>query len=246
MEADYARQYRDLYMRHWWWRSREEAILEVLHRQFPPNAGLQILDVGCGDGLFFDRLAEFGQVEGVEPDERLVAPQSRYRARIRIAPFDQNFRPSKSYSLVLMLDVLEHIENPVEALRHAYSLLEPGGALLVTVPAFQSLWTHHDAINHHHTRYRRKTLDPLLRQAGFSILEERYWFQWIWPVKLALRLSEKLLHRPSAIESVPPAWINQLLYRISRIEHRTLGAVGVPFGTTLMSFCRKQGAQQSN
>jgi SAM-dependent methyltransferase len=226
-------------MRHWWWRSREKAILEVLHRHFPANAGLKILDVGCGDGLFFDRLEEFGNVDGVEPDTTLVNPEGPHRARIRIAPFDMNFLAPECYSLVVMLDVLEHIENPVEALQHAYSLLEGGGALLVTVPAFQSLWTHHDTINHHNARYRRKTLDPLLRQAGFSILEERYWFQWTCPVKLAIRLYEKLFDRPSTIERVPHNWINSLLFSISTIEHRTLGAMGMPFGTTLVAFCRK-------
>ena len=239
MEPEYARRYRDLYTRHWWWRSREEAILEVLHRHFSANAGLNILDVGCGDGLFFDRLVEFGDVEGIEPDAGLVNPQGPHSARIRIAPFDRNFCPSKSYSLVVMLDVLEHIENPAEALQHAYSLLECGGAMLVTVPAFQSLWTRHDAINHHHARYRRKTLDPLLRQAGFSILEERYWYQWTCPVKLAIRLYEKLFEPSSKIERVPTHWINRLLYQISRIEHQTLGAMGMPFGTTLVAFCTK-------
>jgi SAM-dependent methyltransferase len=239
LEPEYARQYRNLYMHHWWWRSREEAILGVLRRHLSTNAGLKILDIGCGDGLFFDRLAEFGDVEGVEPDEGLVAPQSRHRARIQIAPFDINFHSSKSYSLILMLDVLEHLDNPGEALGHAYSLLTPSGALLLTVPAFQLLWTNHDVINHHRMRYRRRTMRPLLRQADFTILEERYWYQWAWPVKLAVRLSESLFRCPSAIERVPPPWINRFLYRISCIEQQTLGAIGAPFGSTLMTFCRK-------
>ncbi len=239
LEAEYARQYRDFYTRHWWWRAREEAILDVLHRHIPPKAGFRILDVGCGDGLFFDRLAEFGDVEGLELDEGLVNPQGPHRARIRIAPFDTNFRPSECYSLALLLDVLEHIDNPGEALRHAYSLLAPSGTLLLTVPAFQILWTHHDDINHHHLRYRRATLRPLLQQAQFTILEERYWYQWTCPVKLGVRLYEKLVRRPSAIERVPPRWINRLLYRISRVEQQTLGAIGTPFGSTLMVFCRK-------
>jgi 2-polyprenyl-3-methyl-5-hydroxy-6-metoxy-1,4-benzoquinol methylase len=241
LEPDYARQYRDLYMRHWWWRSREEAILELLHRHFPANAALQILDVGCGDGLFFDRLAEFGQVEGVEPDAGLVNPKGPHSARIRIAPFDVNFRSSESYSLVLMLDVLEHLEDPGAALCHAYSLLKPSGALLLTVPAFQLLWTNHDVINHHFLRYRRRTLRPLLRQVGFVILEERYWYQWTCPVKLAIRLVESVFRRPPAIARVPPAWINRPLYWLSRMEQQTLGAIGTPFGSSLMVYCVKPG-----
>ena len=239
MEAEYARQYRDLYTRHWWWRAREEAILEVLHRHMKSKGRLRILDVGCGDGLFFHRLAEFGDVEGVEPDAGIVDLQGPHRDRIQVVPFDTHFQAPVPYSLVLMLDVLEHVDNPSEALRHAHSLLAPGGALLITVPAFQSLWTNHDLINHHHLRYRRGTLNPLLQKAGFEILEERYWYQWTCPIKLAVRLWESFVHRPSAIERVPSRWVNQLLYRVSRIEQQTLGAIGTPFGTTLMVFCRK-------
>jgi SAM-dependent methyltransferase len=240
LEPEYARQYRDLYTRHWWWRAREEAILEVLRRHITPKAQLHILDVGCGDGLFFDRLAEFGDVEGVEPDVGLVNPQGRHQERIRIASFDGNFRSKECYSLILMLDVLEHLDDPGEALRHAYSLLTPSGALLLTVPAFQILWTNHDVINHHHVRYRRRTMRPLLRQAGYAILEERYWYQWTCPVKLAIRFVESVSRRPAAVARVPPAWINRPLYWISRMEQQTLGAIGIPFGSSLMVYCEKQ------
>jgi len=244
LELEYARQYRDLYTRHWWWRAREQAILQVIRQHLGSSSGLRILDVGCGDGLFFDRLAEFGDVEGVEPDEGLVNPQGPFREQIRVAPFDTNFRSSAPYLLVLMLDVLEHLNNPGEALRHAHSLLMPGGALLLTVPAFQILWTNHDTINHHRVRYRRGTLRPLLRQAGFAILEERYWYQWTCPVKLAIRMFERVLHRPPAVARVPPKWINRSLYWVSRAEQETLGAIGMPFGSTLMVYCTKQGTHE--
>lgn len=240
MDPEYARRYRDLYMRHWWWRAREHAVLKVLHRHLLPSRRQRILDVGCGDGLFFSRLAEFGEVQGVEPDAALVDPLGPYRSRIRIAPFDANFQSAEPYSVMLMLDVLEHLDNPAEALGHAHSLLEPMGALLVTVPAFQLLWTNHDVINHHRVRYRRGTIGPLLRQTGFMVLEERYWYQWICPIKLAIRLSEGILRRPPRVARVPSQWINRPLYWISRAEQETLGAIGIPFGSTLMLYCVKQ------
>ena len=244
MEQEYARQYRDLYIRHWWWRAREQALLKVIRRRLGSSPGQRILDVGCGDGLFFSGLAEFGHVDGVEPDEALVNPQGPFFDRIRIAPFDTDFRSSAPYSLVLLLDVLEHLNNPSEALRHAHSLLTAAGALLLTVPAFQILWTNHDIINHHLVRYRRSTLRPLLRQAGFAILEERYWYQWTCPVKLAVRMFESIFHRPPAIARVPPNWINRPLYWISRAEQETLGFLGIPFGSTLMVYCTKHGENQ--
>jgi len=181
-------------------------------------------------------------VDGIEPDEALISPEGTHRARITIAPFDKNFRPREHYSLVLMLDVLEHLDHPDEALEHAYSLLGPSGALLLTVPAFQLLWTNHDTINHHRVRYRRGTLNPLLQRAGFKTLDERYWFQWTCPVKLVIRVYERIFKRPPTAARVPPVWINRPLFWFSRAEQRTLGAIGMPFGSSLMVYCVKQEA----
>ncbi|HKT45943.1 MAG TPA: class I SAM-dependent methyltransferase [Candidatus Acidoferrales bacterium] len=234
MDPQYGSYYRELYHGHWWWRSREEAILCFLRSRFSPSSSLRILDVGCGDALFFPRLAEFGDVEGIEPDSHLVNPSGPYASKIHITPFDRRFQPGKRYHLLLMLDVLEHLEDPAGALACAHALLEPGGVLLLTVPALRMLWTNHDVMNHHRTRYRRATLFPLLRQAGFSIACSQYWYQWTVPAKLAIALSEKLAPREPVLPPIPPPWLNRLLFFLSRVEQETLGALAVPFGSTLM------------
>ena len=167
MHPEYALFYRELYEKHWWWRAREDLILETLER-LAPGGGVEgpILDVGCGDGLFFDKLARFGSVEGIEMDPTGVSPVGRWRERIRVQPFDATFQPGKTYALVLLLDVIEHFEDPVGCLRRAVELLAPGGAILVTVPAFRALWTRHDEINRHFTRYTRRGLESVARAAG--------------------------------------------------------------------------------
>jgi SAM-dependent methyltransferase len=234
MDADYGRQYRELYERHWWWRAREAALLETLNRIRPSAGWPRILDIGCGDGLFFDRLREFGEVEGIEPSAELVNPAGVHRQRIHVRPFDESFQPANRYSLILMLDVLEHLDDPVGALRHAVRLLSSGGTMLITVPAFNLLWTNHDVINHHRVRYTRSSFREVARQAGFRIDREQYWFQWIFPVKVAGRLVERALGSQPAPAQVPPAWINDTLYRLSRLEHRLLNPLRPPFGSSLM------------
>ena len=149
MDREYAGAYRELYGNHWWWRARESLILAELRRRLPPVAQKPraLLDVGCGDGLFFDKLAEFGDVDGVEADPSLVDPCGPHAERIHIGPFGADFRPCRRYDLILMLDVVEHLPDAEAGLRRAAELLNDDGLLIVTVPAFNALWTAHDDFN---------------------------------------------------------------------------------------------------
>jgi 2-polyprenyl-3-methyl-5-hydroxy-6-metoxy-1,4-benzoquinol methylase len=238
---DYGESYRELYQRHWWWRSREAFILDVLRSRRPAQGWKRILDVGCGDGLFFGQLARFGEVEGVEPVETLVSKSGPHYSCIHVVPFDADFQPGKLYSLILMLDVLEHLADPVGALRHAMELLEPAGIVLVTVPAFNFLWTNHDVINAHVTRYTRASFRKLARQAGMEIEMGRYFFNWLVPAKLATRLSERVLGLQPEPPSVPAVWINGLFYGLSRLEQRTWGLLPLPLGSSFMAVGRRSG-----
>lgn len=234
MDAAYGARYAELYRRHWWWRVREAAILAELRRLRPPAGWRRILDVGCGDGLFFDRLAEFGEVEGVEPDTALLDPTGRWRAAIHAVPFDERFQPGNRFDVILMLDVLEHLVHPEAALQHAVRLLTPGGVVVITVPALQWLWTRHDDLNHHVMRYDRKSIRRLARAAGVRILRERYLFQWLVPVKLAVRALEAVRPARPELPGIPPGPINRLLRAITRLESEVALRIPLPLGNSLL------------
>jgi 2-polyprenyl-3-methyl-5-hydroxy-6-metoxy-1,4-benzoquinol methylase len=234
VDPEYGRRYHELYERHWWWRAREEVILDALRRLQPASGWRSILDVGCGDGLFFDRLAEFGEVEGVEPAAELVSEAPERRERIHVGPFDERYQPGRRFRLVLMLDVLEHLDDPAGALRHAASLLEADGTMLVTVPAFRALWTAHDDFNHHRARYTKRSMSELAASAGVSIVRMEYFFHWTFPVKLAQRVVEALMHSTPKPAVVPPPPVNATLHGLSRLERVLLGPLRLPFGSSLL------------
>lgn len=237
MDSDYGARYRELFQRHWWWRARERVILDALRAHRPSAGWRNVLDVGCGDGLFFDALAKLPGVElveGVEPAAALVSPDGPHRARIHVAPFDVSFDFGRRYSLVVMLDVLEHLPDPAPPLRHALSLLEPGGVFVATVPSFMAFWTRHDDLNHHYTRYDKTSFDALAAEAGLHIDQSRYFFHWTAAAKIATRIKEALIPGEPVSPSVPPPVVNRALYALSRLEERVLGAVPVPFGSSLL------------
>ena len=245
MDTDYGARYRELFQHHWWWRARERVIFDALHAHQPATGWRHVLDVGCGDGLFFDELEKLPgvqSVEGVEPAAALVSPDGPHRAHIHVAPFDESFAPARRYSLVLMLDVLEHLPDPAASLRHALSLLEPEGVFLATVPAFMRLWTRHDDLNHHYTRYDKAGMQALAASAGLRVDDSRYFFHWTAAAKIVTRIKEALIPGEPASPAVPPAPVNRALHALSRLEERLLGRANVPFGSSLLVIGGRRGA----
>ena len=121
MQSEYSKNYRQLYLNHWWWRSRESYILKTLNRwhqeakETLPETR-EILDVGCGDGLFFPALSQFGTVTGVESDPDIVDPVGEFSESIHVGLFD-SYQPHKQFHWITMLDVIEHIPDATTALR---------------------------------------------------------------------------------------------------------------------------------
>ncbi len=238
MDRAYAASYRALYERHWWWRARERILSDVLSRITPGEGWGRILDVGCGDGLFFRALRAWGEVEGVEPDPAVVTDLGRSEGVIHQVPFDEGFQPECRYGLILLLDMLEHVDRPEAALRRAGELLAPGGRLLITVPAFELIWTSHDDLNEHRTRYTKKSLEGLVGKSGVIVEEMAYVFQALFVVKLLMRLVEAFRHGEPDVPRIPAQPLNGLVEDYCYWERRLLGPLHPPFGSSLLCVAR--------
>jgi SAM-dependent methyltransferase len=236
LEAEYVRAYPQLYRYHWWWRAREEFVIGILREHLARAGQHRILDIGCGGGLFFERLSRFGQVEGVEIDTTMKTGVEEIDSRIHWGPLE-TLPPDRRYTVVLLLDVLEHLSDPVSTLEYASRLLVPGGIVIATVPAFPMLWTKHDDINHHLTRYTKRSFQRLASSAGLSTARLGYFFHWTFPAKLVLRAWEQLGSRSSAaakLPTVPSKPVNRALYLLSRFEQSAGLWRYCPFGSSLL------------
>lgn len=242
MQADYAVQYQSLWQRHWWWRARERFVAKRLATLAAQRPLHNILDVGCGNGLFFDHLLQYGNVTGIEPDARLIT-DGPHRQRILNQPFNASYQPAQPLDLILMLDVLEHIDDDLAAATHVKNILAPGGYFLLTVPALMSLWSVHDVANDHYRRYSKKQLRAVLERAGLRVLTCHYYYFWAAAPLFARRL---LAPAPKTAPahyhvSVPPAPINGLFYTITRLEQAIFSAFPPPLGSSLFAIATKEG-----
>lgn len=228
MDARYAAVYPDLYARHWWWRAREAILLKQIGRLLRGVPDARILDVGCGAGMFFEALEVFGRVEGIESDRTSVERSGRWRERIHVGDLDGAFVPAAPYDLIMMLDVLEHIHRPEDVLMRAREVLRPNGRILITVPAFTWLWTSHDDLNHHVTRYSTAALRDVIARSGLATQEAGYLFQSLVVPKLLVRAKEAVFSAAPRVPTVPPPAMNQLIRAWFLAEHAIAG--WLPFG----------------
>ncbi|QDV29794.1 bifunctional 3-demethylubiquinone-9 3-methyltransferase/ 2-octaprenyl-6-hydroxy phenol methylase [Planctopirus ephydatiae] len=246
MDAGYVQVYRQLYNQHWWWRTRETAVLGAIREFHEPSPDDCVLDIGCGDGLFFDRLKDFGSVEGIEVDPLAVSETGPYRRQIHVGPFDDSFVTTRRYRLITMLDVLEHLDDPTAAAKLVRTLLTPDGLFVLTVPAFQTLWTGHDTMNQHRTRFTRATLRAVLDAAQLEIVASRYLFHWLAAAKLIIRGLECVRGPDQSPPKLPSPFINRLLGTLTTWELRRGKGLGLPFGSSLLMLARPAGAMGRN
>ena len=147
---------------------------------------LQVLDVGCGAGNMIHHLSRYGTVKGIDnnPIPLKVAHQRGYDAQQASAediPF-----PDGSFDLVAALDLIEHCPDDLPVLLQCYRVCAPGGHIIITVPAFQWLWSHNDVIDHHYRRYTAGQLRALLDHVGLQVLRMTYNNTLIFPLAAGL------------------------------------------------------------
>jgi len=138
------------------------------------NAGdaKRIIDFGAGSGTFSLRCAALDvEVTAVEPDQELRARLSEHGINVAA---DTSALPDRGFDYAYSLNVLEHIDDDVEALRQLRSKLAPGGRMLIYVPAFPVLFTSMDTKVGHVRRYTRATLLRSVTAAGFTVDDIRY------------------------------------------------------------------------
>jgi SAM-dependent methyltransferase len=228
--------------RHWWYRGRRRVLARTIDGLRLP-ARARILDAGCGSGRNMLDFARHGEVTGVELSEPSAALA---RARgvgevVQGSVMEMPFAPA-SFDLAVCLDVIEHLEDDRGALRELRRVLAPGGALLVTVPAYQWLWSGHDEVNHHCRRYSRATLREAAQEAGWECERATHFNSLLLPVAVALRALDRLHAR--ATESsldlwVPPASLNWLLQQPLNLEAALIGRGGqIPAGLSLLAVLR--------
>lgn len=171
---------------HWYYNSKAQAMTRFLQR----DTTNRILDVGAGSG-FFSRylLANTDAREAwcvdisykADSDKNEEDKSIHYRRAVGEIDAD----------LVLLMDVLEHVDDDLALLKDYVAKVPVGSRFLITVPAFNFLWSEHDDFLEHKRRYSLSHLEEVVKNADLSIRHSAYYFGMVFPIAATLRLAQK-------------------------------------------------------
>lgn len=227
----------------WWFRGRRKIILSFLDYYFKDRTELKILDVGCGAGSVMKLLSLYGQVTGLENHKSLVEQCRRGGKNVVFGDVVNLNFSTNCFDLVVVLEVLEHVEDDLKALRELYRVLKKGGLLFLSVPAFPFLWGNQDLAAGHKRRYKKSELTKLLIKSNFSIMKITYLNFFLFPFISFFRVARKTVSRQkpqldSDYFSKTP-WIGSILAFILGTEAFLFTRFNFPFGVTLLCVAKK-------
>ena len=242
---------------HWYYRARAQAI-ETLIRRFvlPSHDHPEILDVGCGTGGTSARLAQFGNLTGIEPSPVAIELLRARYPSLDILPGTiedlPSLVPADRFDLVTVLGVLYHrrVNDPNVALKNIAATLHDDGWILWSDCVYPCLARSHDDIVESGRRFHPQQMHRMLRAAGFNIVFSSHFLGWGFPFAWgmaavhrfakAIGLSRSADQRESVDDRSPPALLNDVLRRLTFWEWRAgLWGLKVPLGVSRLILARK-------
>jgi SAM-dependent methyltransferase len=224
---------------HWYYDSKYKLLRSYIQKLPLGKNTLETADVGSGLGIFLhkmevDGLASSDRSMGIDPAYQMVT-----KAIHSSIPIHPNFPDESRFDLILMMDVLEHVENDLELITSVIKHMKKQSYLAITVPALPMLWSAHDRFLGHYRRYTLGSLQRLINACGcFEILSCHYYFASILPVAIPVRWcqSKKKNVRSSDMARIPPL-LNSLLKRVCSFELQ-LSKYNTFAGLTAFALCK--------
>jgi SAM-dependent methyltransferase len=233
---------------YWWFVSRRELVVSMVKR-LPLPRSPRLLDVGCGTGATAAALGRFGVVTGVDMSPMALECCRRRRLeRLMQGVAEALPLADDSTDVVVATDILEHLDDDLAAVREFYRVLRPGGHAVITVPAYQRLWSEHDEALMHRRRYVAGQVREVVAAAGFETVKLSYALAFLLPLALGrlLRRGPRAGQVPEAQLKPVPAPLNAALIGFQRLETTLMHRVSLPWGLSVLAVIRKPEAGRTD
>ena len=215
---------------HWWFQARKKIIDQIIS-SINLKKKNNILDFGAGSGVNLDMLRKHGLVDIHEQNKyarTIIKKERKIKNLYSTLKIKKNF-----YDLILLADVIEHVKQPKELLKDLKKFLKKDGHILITVPAYQFLFSKKDEVLGHYRRYNKKLLKKEL--SGFKVENISYFNTFLCIPIIIMTMLNKFLKRDyiKQVETTPNFILNKLCYIIFASEKYFIKYFNLPFGISI-------------
>jgi SAM-dependent methyltransferase len=246
---------------HYWHLHRRAVLLDELRAFVSPQQCGPLLEIGCGIGTVATFLNENGYAVDYADyfGSALSIAQRRARARLGEGAAAREFARvdvtaplafERRYAGFLLFDVIEHLPDDHAVLDNLHGALGPDGFVMITVPAFQALWSPWDDIEKHKRRYTRQSLERALVGAGFDVVRSTYFFAPLFFAAAgmkALRVAKNRIfgEKPAAhigelTEAKNVEALNRLMLAVLGPERALMRSGRLPLGTSVLAIAKRR------
>ena len=220
---------------HWWFHGRRNLIFSLIKRFVYKKKKLRILDFGCGSGTNIKALLNFGEVHAYEKDKNTNQYLLSKYKNIKKVKILKKIKQNYLYDCIVLADVLEHIKDDKKILITLRKKLKKKGIILLTVPAYNFLFSKKDEVLKHFRRYEYSIFKKLLMK-NFKVLKISFFNTILFLPIAIITIFFKFLKFDyiNEVEETPNFFINKILYLILRVETLLLKYIDFPFGMSII------------
>lgn len=229
---------------YWWHLGRLRIIETYLQKAAKGKKDIHILNVGCGTGGTIAALEKYGTVDNVDISDDAIAfmKQLGYNRVKKVDGVKLPYK-DKTYDLVVAFDVLEHIKDDTAALKEWKRVLKDDGTILLTIPAYQWLWSDHDVSLYHFRRYTTRRVREVAAKAGLVGRKVSYAIVFSLPLVVGFRFLNKVTGKKTDSETSyvdVPNWVNSMFSNFLYGEAKLHKVISFPAGTSVIASLRKK------
>ncbi|MEN8236173.1 MAG: class I SAM-dependent methyltransferase [Pseudomonadota bacterium] len=229
---------------HWWFVTRRDMFTRYIQKlNLKQNAS--ILDVGTSSGTNLRMLKAMGFTHFKGIDISPLAAQiakDKGLGKVDIGNICKLPYPKSHFDLILATDIIEHVDDDLLALQELQRVLKSNGTILLTVPAFPSLWGLQDIVSHHKRRYRKAQLIAKFKAANLHP-RTLYHFNYLLFIPIWLMRQIIKIGQPNNLKSeneINAPWINAILKRIFKLDTWSAPLLRPPFGVSIFTLLSKE------
>ena len=245
MEKQLYQEMYEIEEKHWWFVGRRKILFDITKLEVGKAGKIgKVLDIGCGTGFnakWLGEMGERGEVYAVEMSDEAIGLAKKRMPNLKVIKGEfPNFKTNERFDLITLFDVLEHFEGDIEAMGKIKEMLNPGGYVVFSVPAFSFLWSEHDELAHHKRRYTAREIREKLVQAGFSPVRITYFNTFLFLPIILFRFIRRIFRLRGGKTDffIAPAPFNTLLSKLFGAERFLLRCFNLPLGVSLIAIAK--------